>query len=70
VKRLLSRVLMLTLFASLPLAVTAGVTGTHGPDRGSGAVVSKPKPTGSEEASSEQTTKPEDKKEAEGGKGK
>jgi hypothetical protein len=52
---------------SLPFAVSAGVTGTHGPDRSSGAVVAKPKPASSEQ-NAEQATKPEEKKETETGK--
>lgn len=63
--RLLSRLLLAACCTVLPSAAVAGVTGTHGPDRGSGGVAAKPKPVATDEQSSEQSAKPEAKKEAE-----
>jgi hypothetical protein len=57
----LSRWFVIACCASLPFTTVAGVTGTHGPDRGSGGPVAKPKPAPAEEQSGDQNTKPEEK---------
>lgn len=67
-QKLLSRLFVVACCASLPLAAVAGVTGTHGPDRMSGAAVAKPKPAPADEQAGDQTAKPEEKKEIEAAK--
>lgn len=67
--KLLSRAIVIVSCAALPLAALAGVAGTHGPDRSSGAVVAKPKPPAAEpDQGAAQTAKPEEKKEQDAGK--
>jgi hypothetical protein len=61
----LSRLFVIACCALLPFAAMAGVTGTHGPDRGSGGPVAKPKPAPAEEQSGDQNTKPEEKEKKE-----
>lgn len=64
----MTRLLCYVSFLAVMLSTTtalAGVSGTHGPDRASGAVVAKPKPAPTVEQTSEQTAKPEEKKENE-----
>ncbi len=63
--KLLARILVIAGCTALPFAATAGVTGTHGPDRMSGAAVAKPKPAPAEEQAGDQTAKPDEKKEVE-----
>ncbi len=63
--KMLARILLVVGAAALPFAATAGVTGTHGPDRMSGAAVAKPKPAPTEEQAGDQTAKPDEKKEVE-----
>lgn len=62
-QKLLSRLALAICCAALPFAANAGVTGTHGPDRMSGGVVAKPKPATTDTQSTEQSAKPEEKKE-------
>jgi hypothetical protein len=62
-RKLLTRLLLAACCTSVPLAVFAGVTGTHGPDRMSGAAVAKPKPAPADEQSGDQTAKPSEEKE-------
>jgi hypothetical protein len=68
-KKRLMQISLIACCAALPLAAVAGVTGTHGPDRGSGVVVAKPKAeTATEDKAGAQDAKPQDNKQTGSGK--